>query len=323
MRSKINAFIAFIIMCSLLLIAAQQLISYGKKEMVFVKPDPIKFGATYMTLNNPFFEIIDSEMRNVIEANGDIMITMDPQLSLKRQIEQIHYMMDQGCQVLIVNPVDSKGLIDVLKEAKQKGMVIIAVDTNVYDGNDFIDYTVVSDNYHAGVLCAQHMMAHKEEANILILHHQSAYSATERIQGFRDTIKDYPKYQIVYTIECEGQLEKSMPLVADRLHKQRDFDVVMSLNDPAAMGAIAALQEVDALDGVFVYGVDGTPEAKILVKDGFMMGTVAQYPKKMAKKAVESAYRLLQGHTNIAEEKIEVNMISQKNIDQFSLEGWQ
>ncbi len=54
-----------------------------------------------------------------------------------------------------------------------------------------------------------------------------------------------------------------------------------------------------------------------------MMGTVAQYPKKMAKKAVESAYRLLQGHTNIAEEKIEVNMISQKNIDQFSLEGWQ
>ena len=43
-------------------------------------------------------------------------------------------------------------MIDVLKEAKQKGMVIIAVDTNVYDGNDFIDYTVVSDNYHAGGL---------------------------------------------------------------------------------------------------------------------------------------------------------------------------
>lgn len=323
MQKKIKAIGIFTIISCMMLMIAQQLISYAKKEMIGVKANPVKFGATYMTLNNPFFEVIDNEMRNVIEANGDIMITMNPQLSLDRQIEQIHYMMDQGCQVLIVNPVDSKGLIDVLKEAKQKGIIVIAVDTNVYNGNDFVDYTVVSDNYQAGVLCAQDMMKHKQTADILILNHQSAYSAIERIQGFSDTIKNHKQYHIVDNVECEGQLEKSMPLVAKRLQQQMHFDVVMSLNDPAALGAVAALQEVNALDGVLVYGVDGTPEAKILVKDGFMMGTVAQYPKRMAKKAVDSAYRLLNGETHIAEEKIEVHMITQSNINNYSLEGWQ
>ena len=309
--------------CILTVFAGTSLYAYGRRELAGVKVDPVKFGATYMTLNNPFFEVIDHEMRNVIEANGDVMITMDPQLSLERQIDQIHYMINQGCEVLIVNPVDSKGLEAVLKEAKRKGIYIIAVDTNVYNGNDFVDYTVVSDNYKAGVLCAQDMMKHKEEADILVLQHVAAYSAVERIQGFLDTIEGHPQYHVVDTIECEGQLEKSMPLVAQRLKEGMRFDVVMSLNDPSALGAVAALQEVDALDGVLVYGVDGTPEAKVLVNDGFMMGTVAQYPKSMAKKAVDCAYRLLDHETKFSEEKIDVRMITRDNIDEYSLEGWQ
>ena len=322
---KRKAGVSFIcIMVSVMLVfALTTLYTYSRKQLAGIKSDPVVFGATYMTLNNPFFEVIDQEMRNVIEANGDIMITRDPQLSLQRQIEQIKEMMDQGCQVLIVNPVDSKGLEDVLKEAKSRGIDIIAVDTNVYHGNDFVDYTIVSDNYKAGVLCAQDMMKHKKQADILILKHEAAYSAVERIQGFMDTIQGKSQYHIVDIVECEGQLEKAMPFVAQRLQEGMQFDVVMSLNDPSAMGSIAALQEMDALDGVLVYGVDGTPEAKVLVKDGFMMGTVAQYPKKMAEKAVDSAYRLLRNETNIAEENIDVKMINQDNIDEFSLEGWQ
>ena len=72
-------------------------------------------------MNNPFYEVMDEELRNQVEANGDKMITMDPQLSLERQIDQIHTMMKKKIDVLIVNPVDSRGLINVLKEAKQQG----------------------------------------------------------------------------------------------------------------------------------------------------------------------------------------------------------
>lgn len=323
MNRKIGIFFICILFCIAAILAGSSLYTYGHKQLSGIKVDPIMFGATYMTLNNPFFEVIDQEMRNAIEANGDLLISMDPQLSVDRQIDQIHYLIQQGCQVLIVNPVNSKGLEDVLKEAKQNGIYIIAIDTNVYNGNDFVDYTVVSDNYKAGVLCAQDMMKQKEQAAVLVLKHEAAYSAVERIQGFMDTIQGNENYQIVDVVECEGQLEKSMPLVAQRLKDGLKFDVVMSLNDPSAMGAIAALQEAGVLQGVLVYGVDGTPEAKVLIKDGFMMGSVAQYPKSMAKKAVECSYRLLDNETNMIEEKVDVSMIDQYNINLYSLEGWQ
>ena len=67
------------------------LVNYTKKNMSYIKEDPVKIGASYMTLNNPFYEVIDEEMRNIVEANGDILITLDPQLSVDKQIEQINY----------------------------------------------------------------------------------------------------------------------------------------------------------------------------------------------------------------------------------------
>ena len=37
------------------------------------------FGVTYMTMNNPFYEIINNELKKNIEKNGDRLITLDPQ----------------------------------------------------------------------------------------------------------------------------------------------------------------------------------------------------------------------------------------------------
>ena len=37
-----------------------------------------KLGAVYMTLNNPFYEVIDEEIRTVVENHGDILISRDP-----------------------------------------------------------------------------------------------------------------------------------------------------------------------------------------------------------------------------------------------------
>ena len=37
-----------------------------------------KLGAVYMTLNNPFYEVIDEEIRTVVENHGDVLISRDP-----------------------------------------------------------------------------------------------------------------------------------------------------------------------------------------------------------------------------------------------------
>ena len=47
------------------------------------------------------------------------------------------------------------------------------------------------------------------------------------------------------------------------------------------------MQEQNRLKDVLVYGVDGSPEVKDLIKDGFIEGTVVQSPKTMGKETAE------------------------------------
>ena len=51
-----------------------------------------KFGATYMTMNNPFFGVMNDAIKAAVEANGDTLITLDPALDAVKQISQIEDM---------------------------------------------------------------------------------------------------------------------------------------------------------------------------------------------------------------------------------------
>lgn len=62
---------------------------------------PLKFGATYMTMNNPYFTALNESIRQVVESNGDILITRDPSQDQERQNAQIQEMLDEGVPVFL------------------------------------------------------------------------------------------------------------------------------------------------------------------------------------------------------------------------------
>ena len=266
------------------------------------------FGGVYMTLNNPFYQIIDTEMRSLIEANNGILLTRNPSLNAERQQEQILELVDLGAKAIFVNPVDVDNIAPALIKAREKNVKIIAIDTNFPD-NNLADCTIVSDNYLAGMQCGQHLLAHRSSAHIALLTHQQAMSAQERIDGFRNAIKDKSEFQVVATEDCLGQLELAMPAMEKILQEHPEVDVVMALNDPAAMGAVAALQHAGRLSGTSVYGVDGSPDVKEMIAHGAITATAGQNPHKIGILAVESAFRLL-GMKNTLPQRF--------NIDQYN-----
>ncbi len=305
------------------MLSLARLSQFAKNSLIYGEKQTL-FGATYMTMNNEFYEVIDEELRNEIEASGGYLITRDPQLSAERQILEIEEMISLGVEVLFVNPVDSTKLVNVLKKAREHGVTVIAIDTTVYDGEGFVDYSVVSDNYLAGQLCAKKMMAERDSARIVLLEHETAISAVDRIQGFKDAISGDDQYEIVLETEVEGQMEKSMAAVNEIIESQLSFDVVMALNDPSAIGCAAALRQSNMqMNHIMILGVDGSPEAKKLISEGYLSATVAQFPKIMAQKAVSAALQIQDGNCQISSEAIEVEMIDENNLDSFLLEGWQ
>ena len=322
LKVNIRSIVIFLFALMFVVAGLSLLNRYTSEQFIYRNKRPQKIGATYMTLNNPFFNVIDDEVRSIVEANGDVLISLDPALDLQKQKEQIRYLIDQDVSAIIINPVDFTGLSAELKEAKEANIPVITVDTDVFD-EGLVSYSLMSDNYDAGVQCAKDMMKHKKSANIVLLQHSTAYSAVQRIQGFVDTIKDKPQYHVIERIECEGQLEIAMPKMDAFLDKDIPFDVVMALNDPSALGALASMQDKGRLQGVLVYGIDGSPETKALVKDHIMTGTVSQSLKTMGKDAAEIVYKILENKPYSDKARIPVALITENNIDQFSLEGWQ
>lgn len=284
---------------------------------------PLRIGATYMTMNNPFYSVLDEELRLTVEGNGDLLLTRNPALDQEKQSEQIHDLLKEGIDLLVVNPVDYTEIRPALMEARRMGVPVVVVDSPVSDPS-LVACTVASDNYNAGVLCAQALMRTRPRAHIVLLEHPTAQSAVERIQGFCDTIAGDEKYEILGRESCNGQLEQAMPAMERLIDQYGDkIQVVMALNDPAAMGAMAALEERGRLADTDVYGVDGAPEAKGMIAEGAMAATVAQSPLKLAQQTAQAVYHILRDERCESQVVVPVELVTRENVARFGTDGWQ
>ena len=281
-----------------------------------------KIGAVYMTLNNPFYEVVDEEIRTAVENRGDVLISRDPALSVERQNEEIEELIADGVKLIFINPVDWRRCGPALAKAQRAGVPVIAIDTNV-EADEAVVSTVVSDNFLAGQQCARHLVKSRQGGKVALLTHAQARSAQDRIQGFLDTLSHYPQFEVVDQEECQGQLEIAMPAMERMIERHPEIDVVMALNDPAAMGAMAALKQAGRLDGVAVYGGDGVTETRDLIAQGHMQATAGQDPRGIGRRAVEEAYKVLQGEEPEPLVKLPTTLITRENAKYSSGEGWE
>ena len=285
----------------------------------------MKIGATYMTMNNDFYQTLNAELEKKTNQQGSRLYVRDSELDEKKQSQQIAYFIKEKVDIIVINPVksDSPDIIRALNKAKKAGIRIIVVDAPM-SKQVAVDTTIVSDNYQAGVLIAKDMMGRLSEADILLLEHQNAISAMDRLQGFLDTIKGHPSYRIVSQLETLGQTEESMPQVKNALDNGLEFNVVMALNDRAAIGALAAIKDQGVAEKIYIYGVDGSPDIKnFLANTNDIQGTVAQSPIQMGRKVAEVIELLREEKSCDRQYLIPVRLINKENISEYTVTGWQ
>ena len=304
-QSMYKTIMTLLIWASVLILAGYLLfqpdISTNQKEKSYL------IGASYMTMNNEFYEILNEQISHRVEAEGDRIILRDPALSVRRQQEQIEMMLEEGISVLILTPVDADGLSDVLKKAHET----------------LVDCTIVSDNYKAGCLLGEYLMRNKDSSRVVIMTHETATSGRERVQGFLDTIQGSDKITVVRKVPCEGQLEVAMPKMEKIIEAGTRFDSVFCLNDPASLGVAAALDSNGLLDSVDIYGVDASPDAKQLIDEGKMKASVAQFPSQIGEEAANAIYDLLEGKEVERYISVPVELVTKENVEQYNVDRWQ
>ena len=280
------------------------------------------FGATYMTMNNPYFQVLDAQIQAHLELRGDVLLTRDAAMDQQRQNQEIQELVDAGVSAIFMTPVEWDTSKEGVEIAAAAGVPVIVVDAPIQNA-ELAACSVLSDNYQAGVLCAQHLLSVRSSAKILLLEHITARSGADRIQGFKDTIAGHEGFEILGSGESDGQIENAMPVMEQLLRTYPDADVLMALNDPSAFGGLAAIQGADLSDRFLVYSVDGSPEGKTMVSSGFLTATCAQFPSRVAEKAVNQAYAAINGGCEEHEVIVPVELLTEENVDQYGIDGWQ
>ena len=112
------------------------------------------FGVTFQTMNNPFFVELNAGLKEVVEAHGDRLITLDAQWNSLKQKNDISDLLLKGASGVFINPVNWEGIKGSLLRAKEKRIPCVVVDAPVKD-EDLVLCQVASDNVEAGRLAAR------------------------------------------------------------------------------------------------------------------------------------------------------------------------
>lgn len=281
-----------------------------------------KFGYTCMTMNNPFFQVLEKSIRAEVEKNGDQLITMDPAMDVSKQIDQINDMITQGVDAVFLNPVDWEGVRPGLEALKKANIPIINFDTEVKDMN-YVTAYVGSDNKNAGKVCGDDLVKrYPNGGKIAILNCPTMNSINDRIAGFKSAIEG-KNFTIVAEQDGKGDLQTSMKLADDILQSHSDIVAIMGGNDPTALGALAACKSAKQ-SKILVYGVDGSPDAKKeIASGGQFVGTGAQSPKQIGVKAAELGYKVLNKQNVEKKTPVQTFLINKDNVAKYGTTGWQ
>lgn len=280
------------------------------------------FGYTCMDGTNPFFVTLEAAIREEVESHGDTLVSMDPGNDSNTQIDQVEDMISRGVELMFVNPVDADGIIPALDMLQEAGIPMFGFDTQVGDMSYLTSYAG-SDNYNAGYVCGEDLAKKcPEGGDILVLDSPTMQSVTDRTNGFLDAIEaSGVKFEIVGQQDAQGNQQVANEKATDLLTAHPDVVAIFGGNDPTALGAYAAADAAGVTP--LIYGVDGSPDVKALLKDTMLEGTGAQSPITIGKTIAETAYKWLDGEEVEEFIPIETFLVTADNVDDYGTDGWQ
>src|SRR5690625_1876839 len=107
----------------------------------------LKIGMSFQEMNNPYFTSMNEAFESATKEIGAETIIADAQHDVSKQINDIDDMIQQGIDILLINPADSEGAEAAVQAAHDAGVIVVAIDAQA-EGP--LDSFVGSENYNAG-----------------------------------------------------------------------------------------------------------------------------------------------------------------------------
>lgn len=256
------------------------------------------------TDTNPFFVKMKEGATAQAEELGIQLNTYAGKLDgdVETQVAAVESCIAAGAKGILITPSDSRALAPVVGQARDNGVLVIALDTP-FEPADAADATFATDNFLAGELIGKWAAAKVEDAEnakIAFLDLNASEVSVDYLrdqgfmQGFGIDIKDPTDIgdeddaRIVGHDVTDGNEQGGRQAMENLLQRDSSINVVYTINEPAAAGAYAALESVGLADQALIVSVDGGCPGVQNVAEGIIGATSMQFPLLMASKGIEA-----------------------------------
>jgi len=265
--------------------------AWAKPDQGDKKIEDLKIGLSVSTLNNPFFVALKDGVVKEAEAKGIQVKIVDAQDDSAKQINDVEDLIQQGVDVLLINPTDSAAISTAVQSANSIGIPVITLDRSADKGE--VEALVASDNVKGGEMAAEYIVEQLGEGALVAeLEGVPGASATrERGTGFHNIADE--KLNIVAKQAADFDRTKGLNVMENIIQANPDIKAVFAHNDEMALGAIEAINSSGR--DIMVIGFDGNDDALKAIEAGQLEATVAQQPDLIGQLAVQAGLDVVQG----------------------------
>lgn len=272
-----------------------------------------------------------SWLANAIEAEVEeyphLEVTIyDGRSSNHTIAEHIENSIVLGYDLILLQPLDSVAQVDPVREAVDAGLDVVTVN-NVVDDETIpgIDADPVMQAAENAKLAVEQV---PEDGNVVVLMGPAGnMHSDERRVGWEEYFfEERPDVEILGEQIANWNKDEAMEYMEDWiLTHGEDIDAVISMNDHMAAGAIEAMIAAwgEDADLPYVYGVDGTPEATLMIEEGWFTSTTLQNAYELAELSVGLSNDILTGEYDVdytTESRFDYignPLITQENVDEL------
>lgn len=255
------------------------------------------------------------EVQSALAAYPNVtLVYTDAQGNTAKNIQDIEDLVDQGIDLLMVSPRDSRAMTPVIAQVHAKGIPVVLLTRDILSD----DYTAFVSADDAKIAAsAAHFIALKlrDEGNVLILQGvPTATTAVKRTEGFLADLAEHPKIKVVGVKPANYLRSEAIKAVEQALEEGLEFDAIYAQSDSMATGARLALKAagIDPKSKLIV-GIDYIPEAREAIRSGEQAATFT-YPTA-GEEAAAIAMQILNGKTVPKRIEVPSRMITLENVE--------
>lgn len=278
----------------------------------------LQVGVSMALFDDNFLTIVRNSISKEMKAenvNGQIE---DAKGDVAQQLQQVQNFIGQGVDAIIVNPVDTNAVKPIVDLTSKAGIPLVFVNRKPATTLTGKMAFVGSDSELAGRLQMEALAKRMDyKGNVAILLGDLANEATrERTKGVKAIVAKYPGLKVVQEQTAKFTRNDAVDVTSNWLTAGDDIQAIASNNDEMAIGALQALGKNEKK--ILVAGVDGTPDALQMIKNGKMVASVFQDAKGQGAGAVQTAVKLVKGEQVQKIVDIPFQLITKDNYENFT-----